>query len=471
MLSFQEISLFLASLMLMLSAVGCTQRRICPVETDRQNGAPNVVLIFTDDQSPDSITHMPTVNNVLAAEGVEFSTAITTTPLCCPSRASMLTGQYAHNHGVLTNRVPNGSAVVFDDSSTVATWLHDNGYRTSYIGKYLNGYEEVDPYGYIPPGWDDWQVFMEGSGTHRYYYDYTLNENGEMVDYGDKKKDYSADVMAEKAVDFIYESKDQPFFLMMGFYGPHQPYTYADRHEDMFRTDEQISARRPLNFNEEDISDKPEWMQPVEIAEVNRMDQLYQRSLRTLMAVDDAVADILEALDCIGQSDNTLIIFVSDNGVTYGEHRLVNSKNCAYEECIQIPYVVYYPGEVEGGRMLDEPVLNIDLAPTIADVAGLPIPDSVDGTSLMPLLQGGADDWRDAVLIEHWPTEEGFGGTIPYYEAIRTAEWKYVRYETGELELYDLVNDPYEMQNLAGDAQYADLMAQLGQQLDLMVQE
>jgi N-acetylglucosamine-6-sulfatase len=433
------------------------------VDRTPDSPSPNIILILTDDQPSDTLSVMPTVQRDLVGGGIEFTNGFVTTPLCSPSRASIYSGLYAHHHGVLTNRLPDGGAKVFDDSSTVATWLHDVGYRTAFIGKYINGYdEEISPLGYIPPGWDDWRVFIRDDQTHRFYLGYSLNENGKIVKYGTDDADYSADVMAEKAVDFIEGSRNQAFFMVLSFFAPHQPRTPAARHYDMFRTDEEISARRPPNFNEEDVSDKPEWLQSLEEpVDPDRMDKVYQSALRSLISVDDAIAEVLAALDKIGQRENTAIIYLSDNSVAWGEHRLPSGKNCSYEECIKVPFVISYPPMIQEPRQEDRMVLNIDLAPTIAEIAGAQIPNQVDGASLVSILNDPTAEWRDQFLIEHWPTNEGFGSTIPGFTAIRTEEWKYVEYENGETELYDLVNDPYEMTNLAGGVQYESTIQDL----------
>jgi len=446
---------------------------ICPgdLEVGRESTSPNIILVMTDDQPPDLMYFMPTLRDEIIANGINFTNAFASTPLCCPSRASILSGQYAHNHGVLINRAFLVDSEVFNDQSTIATWLDDAGYRTSFIGKYLNYYSALTPYGHVPPGWDDWHVFLEGDPDHRYYLNYSLSENGEVVEYGDKDKDYSTDVLAAKAFDFIIESRNEPFFLVYSVYAPHQPRVTAERHYDLFRTNEEVSARRPPNFNEEDMSDKPEWIRYLETAEPNRQDHIYQKSLRSLMAVDEAIADFLGALDCIGQRENTLFIFISDHSVAWGEHRLRNDKNCPYEECIAMPYVFYYPAVIAEPREETRMVLNIDLAPTIAHVAGIDFPETVNGVSLLPILDGSVSEWRDAVLIEHWPTLEGFGSTIPTFFSIRTYEWKYVEYETGEIELYDLVNDPYEMENLAYQDGYDLIIKDLASRLEELKQE
>ena len=460
---------YLIALFLTLLIGSCQNSSACNNIVQRDSDQPNIILIMTDDQPQFTIDFMPIVQERLVQDGVLFPNAFTTTPLCCPSRASILTGQYAHTHGVLTNRLPNGGATIFDDSSTLAVWLQDAGYKTSYIGKYLNGYSDMQPQGYIPPGWENWQVFLDGPPPKRFYRDYTMAENGELVQYGDSEKDFSNNVLTEMALDFIHSSKDEPFFLVVGYYAPHQPFDFAAEFSDTFRTDEQFSARRPPNFNEEDVSDKPIWLQNVELTDGNRVDQISQRSLRSLMSVDQGIKEMLAALECIGQLENTAVIYISDNGVTAGEHRLANAKNCPYEECIKMPFVMHYPKVTSAAFVNDSFVLNIDIAPTIAEIAGVPIPDSVEGESLLSLLVGDKEDWRDQVLIEHWSGEEGLSAQIPTYQAVRTSQWKYVRYENGEAELYDLIADPFELENLALNPDLQLTIEALGERIDLLL--
>ena len=432
---------------------------------------PNIIVILTDDQDYETLAYMPILQQELIGKGVNFTNGFVTTPLCCPSRASILTGQYARNHGVLTNKTPDGGVELFDDTSTVAIWLQEVGYKTSLIGKYMNGYERISPY--VPPGWDDWQVFADSNPPNRYYRDYDLNENGKIVHYGLEEIDYSADVMTQKGVDFIQNSPDQPFFLFLSYYAPHQPRKSAKRHENMFQTLDDVTPFRTENFNERDVSDKPAWLQEWERVDVSQLWDIQRQALRSLMPVDEAILELLNALELIQQQDNTVIIFLSDNGIAIGDHRLNNAKNCPYEECIQVPFVIYYPGVVSTPREDNSLVLNIDLAPTIADIAGAPIPDMVDGMSILPLLKDPGAAWRDDFLIEHWFLMTGLGddNEIPDYTGIRNHEWKYVRYVTGELELYHLSSDPYEMENLAYTEGYTDVIAVMDERLNELLEQ
>lgn len=429
---------------------------------------PNFIVLMTDDQVYYSISYMPILENELINTGINFTQGFVTTPLCCPSRASILTGQYAHNHGVLENREPRGGAANMDDTSTIATWLKQAGYRTAYIGKYLNYYANMEPLGYVPPGWDEWHVVLDATRPHRLYLNYSMSENGEVVQYGTDPADYSADLFTAKALDFIQESKDQPFFLVIGYFNPHEPHESAKRHNDMFRSDEEFMDTLLPNFNEEDISDKPVWMHGLPPTDWEKMVNAYQRTVRSMQSVDEGIADIVRTLDQIGQREDTLIIFLSDNGLTYGEHRLPTEKNCQFEECIRVPFVVSYPRMISSPRQDDHLVANIDIAPTLVDLAGIDMPESVDGVSLVPLFTNNAQQWREALLIEHWQLSEGFGSVIPEFFGLRTQNWKYVEYATGEKELYDLSNDPFEMDNLAHTEEHIQVMDEFSVQLQIL---
>jgi arylsulfatase A-like enzyme len=435
---------------------------------------PNIIFILTDDQPYHTVDFMPTVRDVLMKNGVNFTNGFDTTPLCCPSRVSILTGEYVHNHQVYTDRMPMGGAPKYDDTNSFAVWLKDAGYRTAYFGKYLNDYDSLKPYGHVPPGWDDWAAFLgknltadDDSGNSQYYRDFSLSENGNAVEYTGDKSVFSADLLTRKAVDYISDKRDEPFFLFVSYYNPHSPYFWAGRHDAQFRSGGALQADqyRPPNFMEKDVSDKPKYLQELNPIAVEKIDVSYKQILRSLLSVDDGVASVLAALDKTGLSSKTIIVYLTDNGMTVGNHRLGITKNCPYEECIRTPFIVYAPG-MYPARADDHLVANIDLAPTFAELAGAQIPAGVNGTSLVPLLENPNAKWRDHILLEHWRTEEGVGSKIPDFYSIRTADWKYVEYDSGETELYDLKNDPYELENLSASPQYANILADLKKKLD-----
>jgi N-acetylglucosamine-6-sulfatase len=441
-----------------------------------KNSHPNIIVIFTDDQPVSTLQNMPIMARTLLAKGVIFSNAFATTPLCCPSRSSMLTGEYVHNTGVYTNKAPNGGATVFDDTSTIGTWMKTAGYQTAYFGKYLNEYELLKPYGKVPPGWDEWSAFIHKTADYLYYFNFQMSENGTIVDYPKKKYNYSTDVVTQKAVNFINEQKEAPFFMFVGYYNPHSPYIAAPRHKDTFRSNSgwNYEPYRPPNQNEQDISDKPRYLRELRQYSLDDLDITHRQILRSLQSVDEGVGSILNTLDQTGLSDNTIIFYMTDNGLTMGEHRFGFDKNCPYEECLKIPFVVYSPA-LFSNRTDTNLVANIDLAPTIADLAGISLPDTVNGQSLKPLLNDPDYKWRSELLLEHWPTadntEEGIGSIIPEFASIRTKVWKYTEYSTGENELYDLIGDPYELQNLSSDASKLEIISELALKLQILKQQ
>jgi arylsulfatase A-like enzyme len=443
---------------------------------------PNVVLILTDDQDVRSVEAMPVVQSLLHDQGAHFTHLFASTPLCCPARASILRGQYAHNHGVLGNEPPNGGFVIFRhlglEDSTVATWLQAAGYRTALLGKYLNGYSEGADPAYVPPGWDEWYALVGGGPD--FYVDYELNENGRIVAYGSEPADYLTDVLSAKATDFVERTTaaGRPFFLYLAPYAAHAPVTSAPRHAKALA---EAQAPHLPAFNEADVSDKPGWVQDQPLLtdeQVARIDVLYRNRLRTLLAVDEMVGALVATLTATGTLDNTYIVFTSDNGFHLGEHRLPRNKKTPYEAASRVPLLVRGPG-VPAGLGVDSLALIGDLAPTIADLAGVPVPPFIDSRSLAPLLRGGTPiTWRGAVLLENFGeiggrretpsatpmarnsmeegvAEESAVNAVPAYRAMRTANLLYVEYVTGERELYDLRVDPYELDNVAGDVDSA----------------
>jgi N-acetylglucosamine-6-sulfatase len=397
-----------------------------------QTPPPNIVLILTDDQRWDTVAAMPTVRNELVGKGVNFSNGFVVNSLCCPSRASILTGQYSHSTGVYTN-TGNRGLWAFREHETVAPVLQSAGYTTAYVGKYLNGYGGTR----IPPGWSHWVAFS-GVG----YFQYGLNVNGVLTSAA--PGEYSTDVLAGHAVSVIEQARG-PFFLTFAPYAPHAPANPAPRHERAFA---RLEPWRPPSYNEDDVSDKPAWVQslPSMGPEQQRdLDEFRRDQLRSLLAVDDGVARILDALARTGQLQNTLIVFTSDNGYAWGEHRRA-SKMDPYDESVRVPFVLRYDALGLPPREERRLALNIDLAPTFAHLAGRFLP-LADGVSLLPLLTAPTVPWRSDFLIEHLRTSAT--ARMPTYCAVRTTSSLYVSYETGEEELYDLSSDPYQLTNLA----------------------
>ena len=434
---------------------------------------PNILFILTDDQrwdsagaaqAPSGEVLMPRTLAELADSGVTFPNAYVTTPLCAPSRASILTGSYAHRTGIYKNGGAKGGAKDFDDASTIATWLRDAGYRTSLIGKYLNGHDGLWSKGqppYVPPGWTEWRGMPKV-----WYYEYIIVEpdgEGGYVErmYGKTEADYLTDVLREKAKDFISQSvaSGQPFFLYLAFKAPHKPCIPAPRHLGLF---DGLPLWRPPNYDEANVSDKPTWLQktpPLTAADEAKIDRTRIDQLETLQAVDEAIGGnptygitgIMEHLRTLGVADNTIVIFMSDNGLYWGEHRL-DSKRDPYQEDIRSPMFIWFPKLAPFKRVETRVALNIDIAPTLAELAGASIPIDHDGVSLLPLIDGTATAWRTDFLTEGWP--EGHP-----WATVNLGRWKYteVPIKPGsatsgfETELYDLAADPYELNNLAGD--------------------
>jgi arylsulfatase A-like enzyme len=363
--------------------------------------------------------------------------------MCCPSRASILTGLYAHHTGVLSNEPPNGGALAFDDVSTIATWLQAAGYRTGLYGKYLNGYLKLwtapaPPY--VPPGWNEWHAFKSVG-----YFDYSLIENGAYAGYGAAESDYSTDVLRDKAVAFIRDSvqRGERFFLYFAPITPHSPEEPAPRHVDLF---DRTRPHRPPSYNEADVSDKPRWVQQQPLLtppDQAALDRLLTKELEMLQAADEAVLAIMEELRRSGVADDTLVVFTSDNGIMLGEHRL-RGKKSPYDENLHVPFVVRYPRLAPLPRRDERFALNIDLAPTFAALAGVTPPLPVDGRSLDRVLDGTEAQWRSDFLTE------GFWGGGRVWASVRKQRWKYIEYPSGERELYDLATDPFELWNVAG---------------------
>ncbi len=443
---------------------------------------PNIVFIMSDDQDVGTMQYMPRVQELLAARGVTFNNSFVTSSICCPSNVTALTGQYTFNHGVLNNLSPTGGFQKFvdmridgnpatqGDESTLAVWLDDAGYNTGRVGKYLVGYPTDSTY--VPPGWDEWHSTFGGFTS---YFNYRMNVNGTVVQYGAAEADYLTDVLTGRAVDFINraEANDtQPFFLQFSPTAPHAdniqngPATPAPRHAGMFAG---IQAPRTPSFNEADVSDKPLPIRNFPLltsTQIAAIDREYQSRVESLQAVDEGVARIVASLAANGELDNTYIVFTSDNGYHLGQHRFLNGKFQVYEEDIRVPLIIRGPG-VQAGATVDQMAVNIDLAPTMARW-GRATPDRVmDGQSLTPLLgpNGATQNWREDFLVElyrHLPPAQN-GDVI---KAVRTEHEVYVEYRSGPRELYDLRTDPYQLQNsyaTADPAHVADLSARLAE--------
>lgn len=416
---------------------------------------PNLILILTDDQDLSSLAFLPKTLELLGAQGMTFRNHFVPLSLCCPSRATLLTGLHAHNHRVYTNFPPDGGFGRFvalgHEEKTLATALHDAGYRTAMIGKYLNGYPEEDAPTHIPPGWDVWVSPVKGSPYAAYRY--TVNDNGTLVKHGSKAEDYMTDMLSKKATAFVRSAGGQPFFLFLATYAPHKPATVAKRHQALYPG---LQAPRTPSFDEADVRDKPARIRKLnrlEPEEIAAIDTLYRKQMLSLQAVDEAVAALVQALRDTGQLDNTFLVFTTDNGYHLGQHRLEPGKYTAYEPDIHVPLLMRGPG-VPAGAEVAALTSAVDLVPTLAELAGATLPVEPDGRSLVPFLQGQAPaSWRQAVLLEQFrypaaPRDDKAASHPPGHMGLRTEAFKYVEYGTGEREVYDLRKDPDELLNL-----------------------
>jgi len=423
---------------------------------------PNVVVIMTDDQTVESMRVMPNVRELLAERGVTFTNSFVSYPLCCPSRATLLTGQYAHNHGVLGNEPPDGGYGALErERTTLPATLQDAGYTTIHIGKYLNRYGLANPRR-VPPAWDDWRGLV-GDSVYEYL-GFTLNNNGALR-YQPPERGYQTDVLTRLATDTIRrESDDGPFFLNLAYVAPHRALDRrlarpAARHQGTFATE---PLPMPASFNEADASDKPPRLAaqpPFTPAEVDLITRRYRSRLESLLAVDEGVAAVVRALRKTGELDNTLIVFTSDNGFLQGEHRVASGKVFPYEPSIRVPLVVRGLG-VASGAASDALVANVDLAPTILAFAGAESLRRMDGRSLEELLDRPNRDQRDRpVLLEAFDARSGA------YQGVRTRRYVYVEYTDGGRELYDLRADPDQLENRAGDPTMATVEARMARTL------
>jgi arylsulfatase A-like enzyme len=418
----------------------------------------NVVLILSDDERSDGTMVMRNTQRLLADHGVTFTDFHVTTSLCGPSRASILTGLYSHHTGVLTNFGPHGFPA-FDQTSDLGVWLHDAGYDTALVGKYINDYTK---YGHaeIPPGWDDWQVM--DSVPMEAYYDYTLNENGDLVHFGHEPGDYSTTVLTDKAVTFIKHAR-KPFFLYFAPVAPHLPAIPAPQDENKL---ENLAPLHSPDFDQRDIGKEPwhYWHKDMlKTAAKVYIDDVRRHQLESLLSLDRSVKRIVQVLRRKGVLDRTVILYTSDNGFLWGEHPL-GGKIWPYEESTHVPLIVRTPWQHHAVTS-DEPVLNIDLAPTIGALAGVVPGIREDGRSFVPLLRGRRVRWRHAFLVEYLGHSKLRTGGPPPYVAVQTKRYLYVAYRNGWRELYNLRRDPWELDNIAGDRDTAATRRSLGQLL------
>lgn len=446
---------------------------------------PNIVLIQTDDQTAAQLTWkvMPKTRRLLARNGTTFGDYIATTAECCPSRASLITGQYAHNHGVFSSGHGEGYPRLRDKDNVLPVWLQAAGYNTIHAGKFMNHYQQAVPNRTdVAPGWDDWQTTLSGVR----YYNYGLSSNGRLVHYGGQDSDYVTRVLTRKSVAAVrrFAPERKPFYLQVDQRAPHTAggnrdgrcgggerahFAEPDPNDmDLFRRED---VPRPPSFNEQDISDKPEFLRGtarLDAARQRKVRGKWRCALATLASVDRSVARIYKSVDDAGERGRTVFIFTGDNGLFYGEHRIEGGKVLPYEEALRQPLLINLPsGYRDGGvrRTIGDPVANIDLAPTILDLAnGRPcMPQgacrTMDGRSLVPLLTGTSSGLRNRSLLIEYQSPQPDRHKTCNFAGVHTRRAVYVEhYSVGnpttgqcqptlQVERYDLKTDPYELRN------------------------
>jgi arylsulfatase A-like enzyme len=521
-----SLAVALAALALLATAAVAHAR---PAATAR-DGRPNILVVMTDDMAKSDVALMPNVRRLLAARGTTFADAVDSFPLCCPARATFITGQYAHNHDVRGNFYPYGWYGMKDRGNILPAWLQRAGYTTALIGKWLNGYGALDAHGEVPAGFDVWRGLLDVSAYD--YFNFVMNADGRLRTWGDadfarklvefarvevtprenpgiadvlaelarvmgpgpytywgtqRPQDYSPDVtgrITEGLVAAQARSRD-PFFIWWSPAAPHREdvaTTIMGREGADPRPAPRHAARskryrlpRPPSFNEADVGDKPsnvrDRAKPLSAADVAQLQLDYEGRAGSLLAVDDHVGRLVAILRRTGQLRNTMIVFLSDNGWLQGQHRIPGDKFLPYDESLRIPLIVRGPG-VRAGRTVRGQVSNVDLAPTLLDVARARAGRRQDGISLAPLLGRRSRAPRRALAVEALaPLFQGsftaVNGWDRPYRGVRTDRYTYVVYtETGERELYDRRRDPYELRNVAAEPAYARVRARLAGRLE-----
>lgn len=492
---------------------------------------PNIIFILSDDEDLAAHAYMPKTKTLLHDQGTTFTNFFVSYSLCCPSRASILTGQYSHNTHIEGNDPPAGGFIkayqLAMEQQTLPVWLQQAGYHTMLVGKYLNGYgraetaDIVSPT-YIPPGWDEWYGAMAAAPYRDY--DYDLNEAGAVVHYGAAASDYLTDVIAQKAVDAIHRSADssQPLFLYLAPFTPHFPAQYAPRHAQMFSD---FKLPRTPSFNEADVTDKPYIIKISKLltaTQIRQLETLYVKRLRSLQAIDDLVEAVVNALAETNQLDNTYIVYMSDNGFHMGEHRQPRGKNLPYEEDIRVPFVIRGPN-IAQGALESRFGVNIDISPTLLEMAGVELPPTIDGRSVLSLLMDSENSklshrntnfaamsslpvmqmlaldrdvaalfqtdnkpafkralitplqrmnssaadpaWRNCFLVTRGTQvgalqEVGDAATgTVAFSGLRCTGFTYVEWKSGNREFYDLNSDPWQLQNISSSLTVDQLSA------------
>jgi N-acetylglucosamine-6-sulfatase len=464
----------------------------------------NVVFILTDDQSASEMAALPNVQSLISAQGVSLRRAYIPYPLCCPSRAALLSGDYMHNNGVRGNVPPYGGWERFQprEDNSLATWMDDESYYTVHIGKYMNGYPTgLAPEQAVPPGWDEWYGKLSEGPL---YFNYQLIEQTDPLDtpelafYGDQVSEYQTDVFRDKAVSFIDTAgpAETPFMMNLWFNAPHAPFEPAPRH--LFSESGAPLPKLP-GFNEKNMRDKPKWLRKQSRRRLSKslrklINNERRRRAEQLRSVDEGVRQVITELAAEGVLEDTYVIFMSDNGYFRGEHRIAGGKFLAYEPSARVPLLIRGPG-IPAGATSDELVSGIDIPQTILDIAGVTRPE-IDGRSILPFAENPARRTSRPLLIEadtgpgqgnagvdpaeasaakkrtlkaRLAGKKGVGNLdqekspvksvangnfAPAYRAIRSERYLYVLYANGQSELYDMWRDPAQLKSLSRDRRY-----------------
>ncbi|CAB4930797.1 unannotated protein [freshwater metagenome] len=431
----------------------------------------NIVFILADDLDWATFRQVPRLN-ALQAKGTTFTNTTVTDSLCCPSRVSILRGQYVHNHKVVSNEPASGGGWptfyrLGEEKDCLPTWLSAKGVQTAFMGKYLNAYPDgaKNP-AYVPPGWDRWVVPVTQPEMYRGY-GYTLNIDGTLKTYGEKPKDFLGDVLVGQAAEYIGSARE-PFYLQLSLTNPHRPSPVASRHLESNKT---AVIPRTKGFNAAG-QNEPAWrsaLPPLSPRRLAALDKRWRERVQSSETVADAYDAVVAALTKAGKLNRTLIVIGSDNGYHSAVRRLPPGKRTPYLEDTVVPYVFIGPG-VAAGAKVPSMTSTIDLGPTFAALLGTEAPQWTDGRSLVPFLARGVDeDWRTGVISESMsqarPGDPDYETLKPpRFTALRTEQWVYVEYEDGTKELYNRATDPDELDNVLPTAD-PELVKSLNRQL------
>ena len=456
---------------LAIAALACASLSLGLFDRPARAKAPNIVFVIADDLRFDGVgcagnpnARTPAIDR-LADEGLRLTNFFVTTPLCSPSRASFLTGLYPHTHRVINND-KLGHDVISHTLNTFPRMLREAGYETAFIGKWHMGFDDSRR-----PGFDRW-ISFKGQGL---YVQPVVNEDGAQI----QLDGYMTDYLNKKAVEFVESPREKPFLLYLSHKGVHFPFIPAERHESLYQgvrptPPPSVSDDRkgkPAMTRKADRVDRldlegvaPEPAEPSRSRAPGDPDEAVRDQMRCLASIDEGVGQIVEALGRRGILDETVVIFTSDNGFLHGEHGVYNNKRWAYEESVRVPFVMRYPPLVRPGTVRDGLVLNVDLAPTLLDLAGVEPRATFQGRSFVPIVRDPKADWRDAILLEHFVEKVG---NVPKWQAVRTDRWKLIHYPDldGMDELYDLRDDPGEVTNRIADPEAAGSLRSLRAEL------